>query len=110
MRKTVFKKYWKDPQLTAKSFTSGWFFTGDVACTDKYKNIIQLDREIDVIHTENGDVYSLPIEEKIHKHRAVFDACVYGGFQQNGFQLPCAAIALRSGFVYDDGRVLVHAC
>jgi acyl-coenzyme A synthetase/AMP-(fatty) acid ligase len=104
--KTVFKKYWKDPQLTAKSFTRGWFFTGDVACMDKYKNIIQLDREIDVIHTENGDVYSLPIEEKIHKHPAVFDACVYGGFQQNGFQLPCAAIALRSGFVYDDCQLL----
>jgi len=104
--KTVFREYWNDPQLTNRSFNKGWFFTGDVACMDKYKNIFQLDREVDVIHTEKGDVYSLPIEEKIHKHPAVFDACVYGACQQNGFQLPCIAIALRTGFVCDAEQLL----
>jgi acyl-CoA synthetase (AMP-forming)/AMP-acid ligase II len=39
-----------------------------------------------------------PIEEKIHKNPAVFDACVYGEMQSDGSQLPAAAIALRPGF------------
>ena len=33
----------------------------------------------------------------MHKHPAVFDACVYGARQPDGTQLPAAAIALRSG-------------
>ena len=40
---------------------------------------------------------SLLIEEKIHKHSAVFDTCVYGARQPDGSQLPVAAIALRPG-------------
>jgi long-chain acyl-CoA synthetase len=104
--KTVFKGYWNNSNLTDKSFTNGWFFTGDVAKIDAYKNVIQLDREVDIIHTEDGDVYSLPIEEKIHKHPVVFDACVYGGSQQNNFQLPYIAIALRAGYSYDNNKLM----
>lgn len=104
--KTVFKKYWNDAQLTETSFTNSWFFTGDTALMNKDKNIIQLDREVDVIHSKNGDVYSLPIEEKIHKHAAVYDACVYGGFQKNGFQLPCLVVALRKDFIYNSRQLI----
>ena len=93
--KTVFNTYWNNPELTKNSFNNGWFFTGDVARFNKQGHLIQLDREVDVIHTRNGPVYSLPIEEKIHKHPAIFDACVYGASQADGSQLPAIAVALR---------------
>ena len=65
--RTVFDAYWNDPDLTAIAFRDGWFFTGDVARLDPDGNFIQLDREVDVIHTTTGDVYSLLIEEEVHK-------------------------------------------
>jgi len=104
--KTVFDAYWNNHSLTCKAFTDKWFFTGDVARFEKDGNIIQLDREVDVIHTHFGDIYSLPIEEKIHKHPAVFDACVYGKMQEDGTQLPAIAVALRNGFFISESELL----
>jgi long-chain acyl-CoA synthetase len=104
--KTVFRSYWNNPKLTQKSFTKGWFFTGDIVRMNKKKSIIQLDREVDVIHSATGDIFTLPIEEKIHNHPAVFDACVYGALLENGYQLTYAAIALKAGFVYNDFELL----
>ncbi len=96
--KTVFDAYWNDHILTQRAFRSGWFFTGDVAYREADGNFIQLDREVDVIHTKCADVYTLPIEETIHKHPAIFDACVYGERQLDGTTLPAAALSLRTGF------------
>lgn len=96
--RTVFDGYWNHHILTFEAIRDGWFFTGDVARQERDGHIVQLDREVDVIHTRVGAVYSLPIEEKVHKHPAVFDACVYAERQADGTQLPAAAIALRSGF------------
>ena len=93
--KTVFNSYWNNPGLTKLSFNDGWFFTGDIARFNRNGHLIQLDREVDVIHTNAGPVYSLPMEEKIHKHPAIFDACVYGASQEDGSQLPAIAVALR---------------
>ncbi len=96
--KTVFDGYWNNHELTCHVIRDGWFFTGDVVCRGKDGHIIQLDREVDIIHTRDGDVYSLPIEEEIHKHPDVFDACVYGEKQDDEMQLPAVAVALRPGF------------
>lgn len=93
--RTLFGGYWNNHTLTYQALKDDWFFTGDVVRQEKDGHIIQLDREVDVIHTASGDVYSLLIEEKVHKHPAVFDACVYGAYQKDGTQLPAVAIALR---------------
>ncbi|MCM4152898.1 long-chain fatty acid--CoA ligase [Arenibacter sp. N53] len=106
--KTVFNAYWNDHDLTIKSFHDKWFFTGDVARIGKDGHIVQLDREVDVIHTKNFPVYSLLIEEILHKHEAVFDICVYGFSQKDGSQLPAAVVALRTGYGYTE-EVLLEA-
>ena len=93
--KTVFAGYWNNHALTFAAIRDMWFFTGDIARRGPDGHLVQLDREVDVIRTTAGPVYSLLIEEKIHKHPAVFDACVYGSRQPDGSQLPAAAIALR---------------
>ena len=96
--RTVFAGYWNNHPLTLAAFHDGWFFTGDVAARAEDGHFLQLDREVDVIHTADGPVYSLPVEEVVHEHPAVFDACVYGARQADGTQSPAAAIALRDGF------------
>ena len=104
--KTVLSGYWNNPELTKQSFTDGWFFTGDVASYANDGHIIQLDRLVDVIHTNKGEVYSLLIEEKIHKHPAVFDACVYGKYENENIQSPAIAVALRRGFKISESELL----
>ena len=96
--KTLFAGYWKQHELTRAAMRDRWFFTGDLVRRGMDGHLIQLDREVDVIRTLSGAVYTLPLEEKIHKHPAVFDACVYGARQADGTQLPAAAIALRDGY------------
>ncbi len=95
--KTVFGGYWNNHTLTFAAICDEWFFTGDVARQGPDGHLVQLDREVDVIHTFSGPVYSLLIEEKIHKHPAVYDTCVYGARQPDGSQRPAAAIALVQG-------------
>lgn len=93
--RTVLNAYWNNHAMTYEAMRDGWFFTGDVARQERDGHLIQLDREVDVIHTAQGPVYSLLIEEVIHQHAAVFDACVYGERVADGTQAPAAAVALR---------------
>lgn len=95
--KTVTEGYWNNHAKTYLEARDGWFFTGDIVRREYDGNIIQLDREVDVVHTVQGDVFTLPIEEKIHKHEAIFDACVYGARQNDGTQLPAVVVATRQG-------------
>ncbi|WP_026240344.1 class I adenylate-forming enzyme family protein [Parafrankia discariae] len=95
--RTLFEAYWNNHSLTYEAVRDGWFFTGDVARWSG-GHVVQLDREVDVIRTRAGEVYSLLIEERVHRHPAVFDACVYAARQPDGSQLPAAAVALRPGF------------
>ena len=95
--RTVFLGYWNDAALTHRVIRDGWFFTGDVVRRAPDGHLVQLDREVDVIQTGRGPVYSLLIEENVHAHSAVLDACVYGARQDDGTQLPAVAIALKRG-------------
>jgi len=62
---TVTLGYWNDSNLTMKSSLSGYWLTGDVVRRDEAGRFYHLDRVPDVIHTANGAVYSLPMEEAI---------------------------------------------
>jgi acyl-CoA synthetase (AMP-forming)/AMP-acid ligase II len=104
--KTVFAGYWNDPALTSDAFRDGWFFTGDVARFERDGHVVQLDREVDVVHARTGDAYTLPIEEILHKHPAIFDACAYAARQPDGSQLPAAWIALAPGHHVDEAELL----
>ena len=109
--RTVLDAYWNNDAMTREAIRDGWFFTGDVSRQEEDGHLIQLDREVDVIHTAHGPVYSLLIEEEIHQHPAVFDACVYGERQPDGTQSPAAAVALRPGWAISgaDLRALLNA-
>jgi acyl-coenzyme A synthetase/AMP-(fatty) acid ligase len=104
--RTLFAGYWNNDTMTYAAFRDGWFFTGDVARQESDGHLIQLDREVDVIQGASGPVYSLPIEERLHTHPAVFDICVYGARQPDGTQAPAAAIALRPAIRVTEQQLL----
>ena len=101
----MFDTYWNNPALTREAIHDGWFFTGDVARFEPDGHLVQLVREVDVIRSAAGDIYSLLIEEIVHKHPGVYDACVYGARQADGTQAPAAAIALLTGVDIDPARL-----
>ena len=103
--RTVFNAYWNNHSLTCEAFQDEWFFTGDVARISPDGHIVQLDREVDVIQSKNGPIYSLPIEERLHYHPAVFDICVFGA-RVDGHQAPAAMIALRNGCLVEETKLL----
>lgn len=104
--KTVFEGYWNNHSKTYEEICDRWFFTGDVVKRVEDGNLVQLDREVDVIKSKQGDVYSLMIEEAVHKHPAVYDACVFAARQDDGFQMPAAVVALKEGFFISENELL----
>jgi acyl-coenzyme A synthetase/AMP-(fatty) acid ligase len=92
---TVTGGYWNNHELALDSMSNGWFFTGDIVRITRLGFVTQLDREVDVVQTRTGPVYTLEVEEVIHKHPNVMDAVVYGERQPDGTQRPACLIATR---------------
>ncbi|HEY9370016.1 class I adenylate-forming enzyme family protein [Streptomyces sp.] len=92
--------YWNDPELTRSFELDGYWLTGDVARKDEDGNFYHLDRTVDVIDTEDGPVYSLPIEEVLLADcgNVVQDCGVVGVPAEDGLgQRPIAVVRIQPG-------------
>ncbi|MFJ4713590.1 class I adenylate-forming enzyme family protein [Streptomyces sp. NPDC088785] len=89
--------YWDDPQLSQESLSGGYFLTGDVVRREPDGNWYHLDRTPDVIHTADGPVYSLPLEEVVLLTTQALDAAVIAVDDPDrpGFSLPAAVVLFR---------------
>ena len=70
--------YWGQPELTAQTIRSGWMWTGDIATWDGDGYVTIVDRAKDMIISGGENIYSVQVEEAIHKHPAVLEAAVVG--------------------------------
>lgn len=75
---TLFKGYWNahDRQQHG-ALQDGWWWTGDLAHRNRRGQYFHLDRDVDVIRTAEGPVYSLPAEDVLMSHAAVAEAVVF---------------------------------
>ncbi|MGI5119475.1 class I adenylate-forming enzyme family protein [Marinactinospora thermotolerans] len=95
---TVTPGYWNDSRRTIQSSYSGYWLTGDVVYRTEDGRIYHLDRSPDVIHTADGPVYSLPIEEVVLTDPVVDDCAVIAVPDPvAGDQAPFAVVRLRAG-------------
>ncbi|MBT1035243.1 long-chain fatty acid--CoA ligase [Canibacter sp. lx-45] len=76
----VFKEYWRDPELTAKSFTSdGYFHTGDHAVIDSDGYIKITGRKKEIIVTAGGkNIAPTVLEDPLRAHPVIGQAVVVG--------------------------------
>tara|TARA_Y100000310_G_scaffold345863_1_gene471763 strand:- start:31626 stop:33956 length:2331 start_codon:yes stop_codon:yes gene_type:complete len=75
--KNITKGYYQNKQKTAKSFSNGWFKTGDIG---EIKNgyLYLKERKKDIIVTSSGiNVYPIDIEQILNKSIMVKDSCVF---------------------------------
>ncbi|MCX7293667.1 class I adenylate-forming enzyme family protein [Janthinobacterium sp.] len=91
----MFAGYWNAHDTAYAATRDGWWFTGDMVAQDKHGEFVHLDREVDVMHTAHGAVYTLPMEEIVLKYPGVLDTCVFAIRDQQGVDQPAAVVALR---------------
>jgi long-chain acyl-CoA synthetase len=93
---TVFEGYWRDGRIAPDGKRNGWWRTGDVACRDRLGRFHHLDRAVDVVTTNAGRLYTLPIEEFLMSHPQVRHASVIGVPNGEGSHDPVAFVVARS--------------
>ena len=77
---SIFKRYWKKPEETAKNFTvDGWFKTGDIAAIDADGYLSITDRKKEIMKTSGGKIIApQPIENKLKSNGLVSGAAMVG--------------------------------
>ena len=68
---TLFKGYWKRPDLTTRAIVDGWLKIGDLGYLEEDGRLHVLGRLADVIKKEKRIIYPRQVEEYIHDHPAV---------------------------------------
>jgi fatty-acyl-CoA synthase len=74
----VMKGYWNLPEQTKRSFTNGWFHTGDLARVDDEGYFYIVERKKDMLITGGENVYPAEVEEVIMAHPKVGEVGVIG--------------------------------
>jgi long-chain acyl-CoA synthetase len=103
---TLFKGYWNLHEKLHGTVIDGWWWTGDMAKQDSRGRFYQIDREVDVVPTNAGAVYGLPIEEELLKCPDVAEAVVVGLAHPSGGLVPVAIAHSLSGRPLDTVGIL----
>lgn len=91
---SLFKEYWKLPEVTKQSFTSdGYFRTGDAGTVDEDGYYIILGRtSADIMKVGGYKLSALEIESVLLEHPAVEECCVLGLPDKDYGEVVCAII------------------
>ena len=70
--------YWNKPEATEKSFTNGWFHSGDAGYVDEDGFLFVVDRIKDMVIRGGENVYCAEVEAAVFEHESVADCAVFG--------------------------------
>lgn len=106
----VMKGYLKNPGTTDKSFSGGWFHSGDLAVwhADGYVEI--KDRSKDIIISGGENISSIEVEDVLYRHPAVLEAAVVAMQDEKWGEVPCAFIALKPNAGSVSEEVIIDFC
>ena len=104
----VLTGYWRNPQATEKSFTDGWFQTGDVARWNDDGYLWIVDRKKDMIVTGGENVYPREVEEVLYKHPAVLEAAVVGAEHDTWGEEVVAVLSCRAGERAEPAEIIAY--
>ncbi|KAL9247342.1 hypothetical protein vseg_020783 [Gypsophila vaccaria] len=91
---SLFREYWKLPEVTKDSFTDdGFFKTGDAVTTDEDGYFVILGRtSADIMKVGGYKLSALEIEAALLEHPAVSECCVFGLPDKTYGEAVCAII------------------
>ncbi|MBV9259906.1 MAG: acyl-CoA synthetase [Pseudolabrys sp.] len=93
----VMKGYLKNRASTEKSFSGGWFHTGDLGVMHPDGYIQLKDRSKDIIISGGENISSIEVEDALYKHPAVQAAAVVAKPDAKWGETPCAFVELKPG-------------
>lgn len=93
----VMEGYWKRADETALTLANGWLHTGDLAQADGEGYLTIVDRKKDLIISGGFNIIPREIEDLLHTHPAVSQACVIGIPDPKWGEVVKAIVVLKSG-------------
>jgi malonyl-CoA/methylmalonyl-CoA synthetase len=95
---SVFRGYWRAPELTAAEFSAdGWFRTGDVGTVDAAGYVRIVGRSKDLIISGGFNVYPAEVEGYLNELPGVAESAVIGVPHPDFGEAVVAVIATRAG-------------
>jgi long-chain acyl-CoA synthetase len=105
---TVMQGYWRQPELTRHTLRGGWLHTGDVGYLDEAGYLFIVDRKKDMIVSGGENVYSIEVEDAIHRHPAVSQCAVIGVLHETWGEAVHAVVVLRAGHRLELEELVAH--
>jgi fatty-acyl-CoA synthase len=91
----VMKGYLKNPASTDKTFSGGWFHSGDLGVKHPDGYIQLKDRSKDIIISGGENISSIEVEDALYKHPSVQAAAVVAKPDEKWGETPCAFVELK---------------
>jgi acyl-CoA synthetase (AMP-forming)/AMP-acid ligase II len=70
--------YWHNAAATSAALENGWYHTGDLGLMRSDGYLFVVDRLKDMIVSGAENVYSIEVEDVLHRHPAVLEVAVFG--------------------------------
>ena len=94
----VMKKYYKEPDLTARVLKDGWFHTGDLVRMDEDGYIDYIEKKSFIIVTSAGvKIPPTEVEDVLLKHPSVAEAAYVGVMDELKGQIPTLFVVPKEG-------------
>ncbi|MGA8873602.1 MAG: benzoate-CoA ligase family protein [Candidatus Acidiferrales bacterium] len=92
---SVFRRYWNDPERTAKAIVDGWYDTGDTFRRDAHGYYIFCGRSDDVFKVSGRWVSPYEVESVLVQHPQVLEAAVIARKDEHGLVRADAWVVLK---------------
>ncbi len=101
----IARRYWNNPEATARTFVDGWVRTGDLARIDEEGFCYIVDRLKDMLIRGGENIFCNEVENVLYEHPAVMDAAVFGVPHRLLGEEPAAAVSLSPGTVASEADI-----
>jgi long-chain acyl-CoA synthetase len=74
----IIEEYWNNDEANQKSFSDGYWCSGDIAMIDEDGFVYIMDRKKDMINRGGEKIYSIEVENILYEHPSILEAAVVG--------------------------------
>lgn len=75
---TVMKGYDNQPEANAKSFSNGWYHTGDIGVFDEQQRLYIVDRSTEMVISGGENIYCAEVERILNQAKDVLETVTFG--------------------------------
>ena len=100
--------YWRNPEANAKSFTDGWFHSGDIGIMDENDYVSIEDRVKDMYISGGENVYPAEIEGVLYEMPQIIEVAVIGLKDNKWGETGCVCAVVKDGETLELEDVLSH--